>query len=146
MLNMVETLAIVIASSSVVAAGVTVVMTYVSQRRWASFLLKRDACLAALDVVDGYFSHMRWGDVVPTQQPAPSVGEARRCHNLLVVTCRDPKVAELYLDCLGVNGPITPVKFHQLREAVRRECRLGRGALDPNLDRVWLAKVETQNG
>ena len=140
MLRMLDSALVIIASSSVLAAAVTVVWNSVAERRRAAYVMKRDACLAALAVIDGVWAHMDWRPVAPQIQPRPSIEEVRRCHSLLLVTCRDPNVAEMYLECLGTKPGLTMDRIADLRNAIRAECRLGRIA-EPNRDNTWLVSV-----
>ena len=136
------TILISMATSSAAAGAVA----FAFERRKVRWQWKRDVCLAALAVVDGVFANIQFtqdGTAVPSMlQQAPTIGEVRRCHNQLILSCKRRDVPRFYMECLG-NGPDarTGESIDHLRDAIRAECRLGK-ALPRDRASSWIARVD----
>lgn len=122
------TLVLSVASSSVTAAAVS----FMLERRRVTWNAKREACLDALEIVNGLFSHVTWNengkDLPVLEQDRPRIADIRRCHNELAFMCRDPEVLANYLRCFNFrgssNGNLPGDAVDDLRDAVRRELGL----------------------
>lgn len=121
----------------------------VHRERWG---LKRDACLAALGLVDKVFTNVPWEDRTRpsselriTRSPVDPA-EFRTTMNRLILTCDDPIVVHLFLRCIGLHesgepaDSVDPGDLQILRNAVRRELGFGTDLeLNPNLS--WITSV-----
>ena len=118
----------------------------VAQERWS---IKRDACLAALDVVDRAMTNMKWtmpgsGSQVPVVAEEVSAADARAAMNRLAMTCDNPEVVRLFLRCLNVRNaddatpPLAADAIHDLRNAIRKELEFGTN-LDIDRSAAWIA-------
>lgn len=58
--------------------------------------MKHDACLNALSVIDGFFSHFFIG---ATPQSVDA-SKNREAHNKLILACDNPKIVELFTEIL----------------------------------------------
>jgi hypothetical protein len=120
-----------------------------NRERWD---LKREACLAALSVVDKVLTHIPWEDRtkpgaqlrVARLRVDPS--EARDAMNRLILACDDPTVVHLFLKCIGLQDSgeaadaIDPAEVQDLRNSIRRELGFGTDLqLNPNLS--WIISV-----
>jgi len=110
----------------------------VSQTQWET---KRDACLAALRIVDGTFSHIPWDGVAAQKQPKPGIDAIRDCHNRLALSCEARDVLDAFKACLGIDDTISADLVVDLRSAIRGELGFGRHQLDHDRDKAWIAKV-----
>ena len=102
--------------------------------------LKREACLAALSIIDGSFSNTAWDTVIPDKQNF-STEKARECYNKLAVTCESEKVLEAYKKCLGLANNVTPDSIVDLRNAIRKELDYGKEFDGADRDNAWIAKL-----
>ena len=102
--------------------------------REAALKIKREACLAALAVVDASLSNQQWkqdGKPVPVYVQKIDIPKARDCYNRLALTCQDQAVIEKYVDALGLRAPDEPAKtisgdaIVDLRNAMRAELGFG---------------------
>lgn len=118
------------------------------ERRRTTWAAKRDACLEALEIINGIYANREWSQhgqaVQLTRQAALSIADVRRCHNLLVVTCRRPRVVEHYLKCTGSgleNGVVSGDQLDDLRDAIRQECGFRWKKLERNRAYSFLSYV-----
>jgi hypothetical protein len=103
----------------------------VNQEKW---VLRREACLEALEVVDAQMAHMQWqmnGAQVTPQRVAVDIAKARAVMNKLILTCEGADVVTLYIRALGLRTPdeppqtMSPDTIHDLRLAIRAELEFG---------------------
>ena len=139
-----------IATSSAVAGAAAGAITFRFERRKVRWEWKREACLAALAVVDGLFANVPMtqnGEVVPClPQLRPDIAEIRRCHNQLILSCKHPDVPRLYLECLGYGSDLRPgASIDDLRDAIRAECKLGK-PLFHDRELSWIGRVVGAEG
>ena len=104
------------------------------QTRWE---IKRDACLDALQVVDGFHANLQWDyDVEP--QEKPRIDEVRRCYNRLALSCDSDDVLQQFKRCLGVTGEkVTGDMILDLRTAIRQELEFGK-PIDQDREIAWI--------
>jgi hypothetical protein len=122
-----------------------VVVALFVERRRVTWTAKREACLDALEIVNGIFANRPWTitggeSMAVSPQSPPSIAEVRRCHNALAITCRRTDVIEYYLKCVfedNVGGDT----IDDLRDAVRKECGLGWKRLDRDRARSFLGRI-----
>ena len=123
-----------------------VVVALFVERRRVTWTAKREACLEALEIVNGIFSNRTWlardGTTFPVSpQIPPTMAAVRHCHNALVVTCRRPDVISHYMKCVFEDG-VTGDAIDDLRDAVRKECGLGRKRLERDRATSFLGRLE----
>ena len=135
-------------SSAVVSTVVSVLLEERRDRRSIRWEHKRQACLDALRIVDGIFSHYDFVNegvaVVNSPQPAPTIAEIRDCHDRLSVACERPEVLIHFQACLGLlpeHRPVRASHIADLRRAVRAECGLPL-ELGVSDDYAWIAEVQ----
>jgi len=110
------------------------------QTKWE---LKRNACLKALNIVDAFWSNIKWEEKdakgkeidAPSieKQDPPSIEDIRNCYNGLSLSCDSDSVLREYKRCLGISGEFRGDAIVDLRNAIRKE--LGFGA-DIDFDRA----------
>lgn len=155
-MEIVEILTATVLSGSVITAIVASFTALRATRRESNLLLKREACLAALELVNKVYSNLTWsegGAALPVQpQSRPSIAAIRRCHNELAITCKDPEVVYNFLSCFGLHangqekGPAEALQ--DFRDSVRSEL-FGGGKLkhDPNLTFIGVVgAAEAEDG
>lgn len=135
--------ALLAATGAVLGSFLSVSRNAAAERDRATLLLKREVCLDALAVVDGIYAQQQWDKQWPDPQAPPSPAEARRCHNLLAVTCR-AEVAEAYLRCFGLG--LGGRRYHgglieEFRQVVRRECGFGDDPMSTDRQEFWIAQL-----
>ena len=145
-MTLVGSLIVPFVSGSVVTAVVTAVVALFLERRRATWTAKREACLEALEIVNGILSNRQWrvadGTSVPVApQSPPTMAAVRRCHNALSVTCRRPDVIHYYLKCVYEENARGDA-IDDLRDAVRRECVPGRKRLRRDRATSFLGRLE----
>lgn len=97
------------------------------QEHWK---IKRDACLAAMEVVDASFSHATWENLdpkIPRGFQTTSTTKAREVWNRLAVACNSEKVLIAYFKCICGDGDgknRTAPLINELRLAIREELGL----------------------
>jgi hypothetical protein len=108
------------------------------QERW---ILKRIACLKALDIADAMLSNYKYPNVKEADIVKVSVStqEVRKCFNELACTCDTPEVIELLKTIL--YGSVTPDIIVDLRRAVRKELEFGVVAVDSDREKAFVGKV-----
>jgi hypothetical protein len=120
-----------------------------NRERWN---LKREACLAALGVVDKVFTNISWDDrtkpgvELRIARSPVNPSEARDTMNRLILACDDPTVVHLFLKGIGLQESgepatsIDPGEVQHLRNAIRRELGFGTDLeLNPNLS--WILSI-----
>jgi hypothetical protein len=117
-----------------------------NRERWD---LKREACLAALGVVDKVFTNVPWEDrtkpgmELGIERLRVDVSETRDTMNRLILVCDDPTVVHLFLKCIGLKDSGEPADsidasdVQHLRNAIRRELGFGTD-LKLNTDISWI--------
>jgi hypothetical protein len=116
-----------------------------------AFTIKRDACIDALNVIDGALSNQTWtnesGQVFPVTTQSVSIEKARECYSKLALTCENPKIIELYSKCLGLRLPGEPAEnistdnLLELRNYMRKELGFG-ATLDFDRRLAWIASLD----
>jgi hypothetical protein len=138
----------VVASSAVVATATSFALETWRERRGIRWQYRRDACLNALRIADAVFSHIEFRDaaghvIQNLAQARPSIREIRDCQNGLTIACRRTDVLQAFQRCIRIgesNVPLTASAMDDLRQAVRRECGLGR-KVSVSQERAYIAYV-----
>lgn len=123
----------------------------VNTTRWK---MKRDACLAALDVIDALWSNMDWtgadqkGRQVQSgaieRQDAPDIKSVRSTYSLLVLCCDNEDTLLQYQRCLKMTDDFSGDAIVDLRNAVRRELGFGND-FDFDRARAFIGRVNRQD-
>lgn len=111
------------------------------QKRDRAWLLKRDACLKALNIANGALSNYTYSNV-PAGQIVPQaldIVDVRACFNELACSCEKPDVLK-ELKRIMFNSP-TPDAIVDLRNAVRRELEFGNQEIDSDRERAFVGRV-----
>lgn len=138
-----DTIILGVISSGVFVTAVSSVLNARSERRRTRWELQREACAAALKVIDGAFANTEFvtDGVVGKNlhQDAPSIEAIRQSHNDLLVTCANADIAVAYRRCLGLDpAGLSASAIDDLRIAIRKELGFGHA---PGTDRSmsWIA-------
>jgi len=114
------------------------------QKRDRTWLVKRDACLKALNIANGFLSNYRYPNV-PAGQIHPQeldVAEVRACFNELACSCESADVLT-QLKRIMLGG-VTPDAIVDLRNAVRRELEFGVTVIDTDRENAFVGRVVGQ--
>lgn len=117
-----------------------------SQKREAHKLdIKRKACLAALDIVDSYYSNLTWtndkGEPIDCEkQEKASIKEVRNIYNNLVLTCDNNEILNEYKKCLGIYGTPNTNNIIKLRNLIRTELNFGK-IIEDDINKSWIARI-----
>ena len=115
----------------------------------AAFDLKRSACLDALQIVDAVFSQFAWeedGKKLKNTKQELSIAVARMAYNQLALTCKNPRIVELYGRAIGLRAAgdpqldMTADLIVDLRNAMREELGFG-SSLDFDRTKSWIATL-----
>jgi hypothetical protein len=119
----------------------------VAQTKWE---IKRNACLKALDIVDGHLANAQWSgtdansnnlsSLAVEKQPRPGIKEIRNCYNCLALCCESETVLHEFKKCLGICGDVKAESLVDLRNAIRKELDFG---AEVDLDRAaaFIARI-----
>jgi len=122
----------------------------VAQVRWEA---KRQACLAALEVVDAYFTTLSWSnngqETVPIKGVQKfNIRQVRQTYNRLAVSVDNEAVLRLYKDVFQLvrttsekSPPIQMDLIRQLRNAIRKEL-FGAEPIEEPASIVWIPYIE----
>jgi hypothetical protein len=120
------------------------------RERWQ---IKRDACLAALRIVDSVLTTLPWGDssraggILHVKRLPVEAQEARDAMNRLILSCDSPEVVLLFLNSVGLmeSGEtaeeIDMGAVQKLRNAIRRELGFGNEFTFPSA-LAWVISVQ----
>ncbi len=115
----------------------------------AAFDLKLSACLDALQIVDAVFSQLEWKEAdknLKNIKQELSIAAARRAYNQLALTCKNPRVVEVYARAIGLRGASDPPLsmtadlIVDLRNAMREELGFG-SSLNYDRNKSWIATL-----
>ena len=105
------------------------------------WIMKRNACLKALDLANAVLSNYQYpnvskADIVPQQE---SIESARSCFNELACTCESADV----IDQLKVIlfDSVSPDAIVDLRSAVRKELGFETESIDSDREKSFLGKI-----
>ena len=111
------------------------------------FLLKYEACLEALKVVDEfYLINMKLeieaviGEDITVKDPESLGKIAREVHSLLVVSCDNKETLDLYRRCVWIEWPENMSLVVDFRWAIRKELGFSSSNMivDSNKDKAWI--------
>ena len=112
--------------------------------------IKRETCLKALKLVDGFWSNQDWSgkdqqnrEVEVMKQQMPSIEETRECYNRLCLACDSPTVLRLFKICLKLDSggfELTADKLLELRNEIRVELGFG-NAIDFDRDSAFIVAI-----
>lgn len=110
-------------------------------RRQEIWMLKRDACLKALNLANAVLSNYHYPnvkkeDITPQYE---SVANARSCVNELACTCEKPDVLEELKEIMF--GEVRPDAIVDLRNAVRRELGFSQTEIDTDRKKAFIGKL-----
>lgn len=114
------------------------------QKRDRAWIMKRDACLKALNIANAIISNYRYSNV-PTEDIHPQdvdVADVRACFNELACSCETPEVMA-QLKRIMFDKP-TPDAIVDLRNAVRRELEFGINEIDIDRKNAFVGRVVGQ--
>ena len=105
--------------------------------------LKYQACLEALGVIDGVFSHSLDDPRIIPQ--ASDTARARECHNKLILSCDDVGIVRTFSEIMFGPKPGTQKTpptdlLNQFRNLVRKELGFGQ-EVSLDRDRAWIGAV-----
>jgi hypothetical protein len=105
------------------------------------WVMKRNACLKALDLANAVLSNYKYSnlsqeDIVPQQE---SIESARSCFNELACTCENSEVIDQLKVILFEN--VSPDAIVDLRSAVRKELGFETESIDSDRKNSFLSKI-----
>lgn len=116
-----------------------------SHQKNAVWLIKRDACLKALDIANAVLSNFPYsnlpGGVVPQEV---SIEAARSCWNELACTCESSEVIDQFKIIL-FNDNISLDAIVDMRSAVRKELGFGDSSIDLDREKAFICRMEFNN-
>jgi hypothetical protein len=110
------------------------------EHKW---IIKRDACLQALDLADAALSNATWDTIDSSQVVKQEIDtiKVRECFNKLACTCDDPEVLQIFKKAVGFLGPVPGDIMTDFRNAVRVELAFG-GLLIDDRASSFFARVQ----
>jgi hypothetical protein len=114
------------------------------QKRDRAWLVKRDACLKALNIANGLLSNYSYQNV-PADHIHPQeldVAEVRACFNELACSCESADVLTQLKRIMFES--VTPDAIVDLRNAVRRELEFGVTEIDTDRKNAFVGRVVGQ--
>ena len=100
-------------------------------------------------IVDAVFSQFAWeedGKNLKNTKQKLSIAAARTAYNQLALTCKNPRIVELYGRAIGLQGASDPPLsmtadlIVDLRNAMREELGFG-SSLDYDRNKSWIATL-----
>lgn len=112
-----------------------------SKRKWEKWVIKKDACLKALNLANAVLSNYEYqnvkkGDIEPQYT---TIEEARSCFNELACTCDTRDVIEALKKIMFDS--VTPAAIVDLRNAVREELEFSNQAVDVDTEKAFIGKI-----
>jgi hypothetical protein len=115
-----------------------------NKREWERWQIKKAACLRALNIANAVLSNYQYrnlseGEVTPQYESTEAV---RACFNELACTCDGPEVIKALKKIMFEQ--VTPAEIVELRSAVRRELGMGKKAIDDDVEKAFVGKVNCE--
>ena len=113
-----------------------------SHQKNAVWLIKRNACLKALDLANAVLSNYEYSNV-PKEDMVPqreSIESARSCFNELACTCESSEVID-QLKIILFDKTTSPAAIVDLRNAVRKELGFENTSIDLDRDHAFVGKI-----
>ncbi len=112
-----------------------------SKRKWEKWIIKKEACLKALNLANAILSNYEYqavkkGEIVPQYT---TIEEARSCFNELACTCDTSDVLESLKKIMFSS--VTPAAIVDLRNAVRKELGVSNHPIDLDKEKAFIGKI-----
>lgn len=112
----------------------------IKDEKW---LIKRDACLEALDLADAALSNMDWDHVDAAKIVKQEIDtvKVRACFNKLACSCDNPEVLSAFKKAVGRKGKVSGDIMTDFRNIIRSELGFG-DSLEDDRSSSFFARVQ----
>jgi|SRR6185503_4752869 len=109
----------------------------INEEKW---ILKRDACMKALEIADSQISNWTFPNVVMDKAPINTTMEVRECINMLNCSCEKPEVLKILKTILfGKNQGADIIV--DLRNSIRIELNFDTKGFDTDRKMAFIAAI-----
>lgn len=113
-----------------------------SHQKNAVWLIKRDACLKALDIANAVLSNFQYPNIPEGVIPQRvCIEAARSCWNELACTCESSEVIDQFKIIL-FNENISLDAIVDMRSAVRKELGFGDSSIDLDREKAFICRMD----